>query len=88
MDLSHYNLQLTSVNTGEQIKGEIMSLGPWEIVIIMLVIILIFGGKKIPELARGLGKGLKEFQKTTNEIKDEVNAATEDVKSSIDDTEE
>ena len=65
-----------------------MSLGPWEIVIIMLVIILIFGGKKIPELARGLGKGLKEFRKTTNEIKDEVNAATEDVKSSIDDTEE
>ena len=45
-----------------------MSLGPWEIVIIMLVIILIFGGKKIPEIARGLGKGLKEFQKTTNEI--------------------
>ena len=65
-----------------------MSLGPWEIVIIMLVIILIFGGKKIPELARGLGKGLKEFQKTTNEIKDEVNAAVEDVKSSVDDTEE
>ena len=61
-----------------------MSLGPWEIVIIMLVIILIFGGKKIPELARGLGKGLKEFQKTTNEIKDEVNAAAEDVKSSVD----
>ena len=88
MDLSHYNLQLTNVNTWEQIKGEIMSLGPWEIVIIMLVIILIFGGKKIPELARGLGNGLKEFQITTNEIKDEVNAATEDVKSSIDDTEE
>ena len=65
-----------------------MSLGPWEIVIIMLVIILIFGGKKIPELARGLGKGLKEFQKTTNEIKDEVNAADEDVKSSVDETEE
>ena len=65
-----------------------MSLGPWGIVIIMLVIILIFGGKKIPELARGLSKGLKEFRKITNEIKDEVNAATEDVKSSIDDTEE
>ena len=65
-----------------------MSLGPWEIVIIMLVIILIFGGKKIPELARGLSNGLKEFQKTTNEIKDEVNTATEDMKSSIDDTEE
>ena len=65
-----------------------MSLGPWEIVLIILVIILIFGGKKIPELARGLGKGLKEFRKTTNEIKDEVNTAAEDVKSSIDETEE
>ena len=65
-----------------------MSLGPWEIVLIILVIILIFGGKKIPELARGLGKGLKEFRKTTNEIKDEVNTAAEDVKSSVDETEE
>ena len=78
MDLSHYNLQLTSVNTGEQIKGEIMSLGPWEIVIIMLVIILIFGGKKIPELARGLGQGIREFKKTTKEIKDEVESVKED----------
>ena len=49
-----------------------MSLGPWEIVLILLVIILIFGGKKIPELARGFGKGLREFKKTTREIKDEV----------------
>ena len=65
-----------------------MSLGPWEIVLILLVIILIFGGKKIPELARGLGKGLREFKKTTREIKDEVDAVTEDVKSSADNTEE
>ena len=65
-----------------------MSLGPWEIVLIILVIILIFGGKKIPELARGLGKGLREFKKTTREIKDEVDGVTEDVKSSVDKTEE
>ena len=65
-----------------------MSLGPWEIVLIILVIILIFGGKKIPELARGLGKGLKEFRKTTDEIKDEVNTAAEDVKGLVDATEE
>ena len=36
-----------------------MSLGPWEIVLVVLVIIILFGGKKIPELARGLGKALK-----------------------------
>ena len=65
-----------------------MSLGPWEIVIIILVITLIFGGKKIPELARGLGKGLKEFRQTTNEIKDDISAAAEDVKSSVDKTKE
>ena len=57
-----------------------MSLGPWEIVLIILVIILLFGGKKIPELARGLSKGLHEFKKTTREIKDEVDKVTEDVK--------
>ena len=65
-----------------------MSLGPWEIVLIILVIILIFGGKKIPELARGLGKGLREFKKTTREIKDEVDTVREDVKRSVDNTEE
>ena len=36
-------------------------LGTWEIVIIVLVILLLFGGKKLPELAKGLGKGLREF---------------------------
>ena len=55
-----------------------MSLGPWEIVIIILVVILIFGGKKIPELARGLGKGLNEFKKAKKEIKDEVESVKED----------
>ena len=65
-----------------------MSLGPWEIVLIILVIILIFGGKKIPELARGFGKGLREFKKTTREIKDEVDTVREDVKRSVDNTEE
>ena len=65
-----------------------MSLGSWEIIIIILVIVLIFGGKKIPELARGLGKGLREFKKTTQEIKNEVDTVTEDVKHSVDNTEE
>ena len=65
-----------------------MSLGPREIVLILLVIILIFGGKKIPELARGFGKGLREFKKTTREIKDEVDTVREDVKRSVDNTKE
>ena len=65
-----------------------MSLGPWEILIVVLVIIILFGGKKIPELARGLAKGLKEFRKTTKGLKDEVNSAVEDVKSAVDETKE
>ena len=42
-----------------------MNLGPWEIVLIILFVIILFGGKKLPELARGLGLGLKEFKKAT-----------------------
>ena len=56
-----------------------MSLGPWEIALILLFVIVLFGGKKLPELARGLGLGLKEFKKTTREIKDEVQNAAVDV---------
>ena len=65
-----------------------MSLGPWEIVLVVLVIIILFGGKKIPELARGLGKGLREFRETSKDLKDEVNSAAEDVKSAVDETKE
>ena len=56
-----------------------MGLGPWEIGLIILVVIILFGGKKLPALARGLGLGLREFKKATREIKDEVKSATDDV---------
>jgi sec-independent protein translocase protein TatA len=42
-------------------------IGPWQIVLIILVVLLLFGGKKIPELMRGLGQGMKEFKKATKE---------------------
>lgn len=42
--------------------------GPWQIVLILAVVVLLFGGKKIPELMRGLGGGVKEFK---NAMKDE-----------------
>jgi sec-independent protein translocase protein TatA len=42
-------------------------LGPPEIIIIFLVILLLFGGKKLPELAKGLGKGIKEFKHAQTE---------------------
>ena len=56
-----------------------MSVGPWQVVIIILAIIILFGGKKLPEFARGLGLGLKEFMKATREIKDEVQNAADEI---------
>lgn len=47
--------------------------GPWQIVIIALVVLLLFGGKKIPELMKGLGKGVRSFKEGLNEIEDQVN---------------
>ena len=49
--------------------------GPGEIVLIVLVFVLIFGGKKIPELMKGVGKGVKSFKEGMNEIEDQVNQA-------------
>ncbi len=46
--------------------------GP-EIFVILFVVVLLFGSKKIPELARGLGKGMTEFKKVTSDIKREIN---------------
>lgn len=48
------------------------NLGAGEIIVIVLVILLLFGAKKIPELAQGLGKGMKEFKKAMKDVEDEV----------------
>ena len=42
-------------------------LGPWQIVLIVLALLLLFGGRKIPELMKGLGQGMKEFKNATKE---------------------
>lgn len=46
-------------------------IGPWQIALIVLAILLLFGGRKIPELMRGMGKGIKEFKDATKEDQDE-----------------
>lgn len=64
--------------------------GGWEIFVILFVVLLLFGGKKIPELMRGLGKGIKEFNNARATIESEIKEGmreidTNDKKSSSDD---
>lgn len=53
--------------------------GP-EVFIILLVVLLLFGAKKIPELARGLGKGIREFKDASREIKKEIEHEAKEIK--------
>lgn len=55
-----------------------LMLGTWEIIAIVLVILLLFGGKKIPELMKGLGKGVKSFKQGMNEVEKEIKELDED----------
>ena len=54
--------------------------GPWQWIIIGLAILLLFGGKKLPELMKGLGGGIKEFKKATKEEDAEEDKKVEDKK--------
>ena len=44
-----------------------LAIGPWQIALIVVIVLLLFGGKKIPELMRGLGSGIKEFKDASKE---------------------
>ncbi|MCI4671544.1 MAG: twin-arginine translocase TatA/TatE family subunit [Bacteroidia bacterium] len=54
----------------------LFSLGGPEIILVLVVFVLLFGAKKIPELARGLGKGIREFKDASQEIKREIDEAS------------
>ena len=45
----------------------LLAIGPWQIVLLVVIVILLFGGRKIPELMRGLGSGIKEFKDASKE---------------------
>jgi sec-independent protein translocase protein TatA len=51
-----------------------------EIFIVLIVVLLLFGSKQIPELAKGLGKGMKEFKRATEDIKKELHDSTSDIR--------
>lgn len=53
-------------------------LGGWEVVLIFVVVLVLFGAKKLPELAKGLGQGIKEFKKATSDISSEMHRAIEE----------
>ncbi|WP_294633235.1 twin-arginine translocase TatA/TatE family subunit [uncultured Bacteroides sp.] len=63
--------------TNLYLLGVLPSGSEW--VIIALLILLLFGGKKIPELMKGLGKGVKSFKEGVNEAKEEINKAKADI---------
>jgi len=53
-------------------------IGMWETVAILAVVLILFGARKLPELARGLGSGIKEFRKATREVNQDLQAAFEE----------
>lgn len=59
-----------------------LMIGTWEVVAIVAVIVLLFGGKKIPELMKGIGKGVKSFKEGMSEVEKEV----KDIDKQVEDT--
>lgn len=55
--------------------------GPWQVLIICLVIVLLFGGKKIPELMKGIGQGVKSFKQGMSEVEKEIGNIEKDIDS-------
>lgn len=53
-------------------------LGGWEVVLIFAAILILFGAKKLPELARGTGQAIREFKKASREVTEEITSATDD----------
>ena len=62
----------------KNILAFIGGLGTSEVLVILVVILIFFGAKRIPELARGLGKGIREFKDATKEIKNDIENAAKD----------
>jgi sec-independent protein translocase protein TatA len=52
-------------------------LGPWELLLIFLAILLLFGAKRLPDIAQGMGKGIREFKKAMKDTTDEIKSAAD-----------
>ncbi|NLW44200.1 MAG: twin-arginine translocase TatA/TatE family subunit [Syntrophomonadaceae bacterium] len=51
------------------------NIGPWELILVLVIALIIFGPGKLPEVARSIGKGINEFKRATNEVKQQVQDA-------------
>lgn len=62
-----------------------MGIGGSEILLIIIVFVILFGADKLPEFAKGLGKGMREFKKAADDIKSEISNSSSDIKKELDD---
>ena len=53
-------------------------MGPWELLVVFFVILLLFGAKRLPEIAQGMGKGIREFKKSMKDTTDEIKGSLDD----------
>ncbi|MEM0966873.1 MAG: twin-arginine translocase TatA/TatE family subunit [Verrucomicrobiota bacterium] len=58
--------------------GFVQNLGAMEIFLILLIVLLLFGAKRLPELSRSMGKSLREFKKATTEVEEEIRTAMDE----------
>lgn len=65
------------------IQANLLAIGTQEIVIVLIIVLLLFGGRKIPELMRGLGKGIREFNDAKSNVKKEIEDSGSEVKNSV-----
>ncbi|MAJ89738.1 MAG: twin-arginine translocase TatA/TatE family subunit [Flavobacteriales bacterium] len=62
----------------------LLFIGGTEIVVILLFVVIFFGSKKIPEIAKGLGRAMREFKDASNEIKKEIRDSADSIKDDLD----
>lgn len=73
--------QILAIDTVVQMPMSFVALLNWgcgEIILVLALILILFGSKKLPELAKGLGKGINEFRKATREVADEIAEQVDD----------
>lgn len=58
-------------------------MGPWELFLIFVVILLLFGAKRLPEMAKGMGKGISEFKRALKDTTDEIKGSVDDASKAV-----